>query len=450
MVNPFNISQVDIPGVFGAVQQFRSNALNFQIGQEQLAAARAERETQGQLRNIRAEAVAGDPSAAARAFVIDPDAGKDMLNFAFAKTKESRAEGQERREQAVFMTRGLAGIATNVLRSDLKEGAPIPEQFLEEALRLGIDENQIPKTFNRQQFEGFVLQSNQFAGLLDAAIAGKASFIRFNKQGEQEVATARPGSPEARELEREGFVQGTRPRIEAKAPVARGGLTKSQVGEEQADFRVLKNQVAQMAGLVERIKAVSKESGAKALSLSASLLRGLDTIVTQVKALGDLYGEGVKDVSTNPDDYDFSAFNLPADAAQAARMKTLTTWLGYLFATVNLDPGGRLDKEAAQRGIDIVGGSTGSPEQLAAMLDEVLRGSFRKLRAFAANSPNIDFDQDEFIKINELNIEPSVLARSGGGEPVLVSSQAEVDALPSGAKFRETPDGPIFVKPEKQ
>lgn len=124
MPNPFGITQVDIPGVFGQVQQAKANALNFEIAQEQLNAFRQGQETQRQLADVRRRAISGDTGAVEQLAAIDPGEATDIVDF-FSKTDEL---GRKRAEDSALE---MARFGTRFLEASPEDRPAIVEEAKE-------------------------------------------------------------------------------------------------------------------------------------------------------------------------------------------------------------------------------------------------------------------------------------------------------------------------------
>lgn len=377
MANPFGITQVDIPGVFGDVGQFKQNALNLQIGEEKLNAFRQSQETESQLRSLRPKALAGEKGALGAIFQIDPTEGKATLDFLVKGKQETRDQATERRTQAAVLTRKLARLSAQILQQrDLQEGDQIPEEFIQEARTLKIPEEQIPKIVNRVELEGFVFQSQQFAKLLDEANQGALPFVRVTDEGKQEVATAIPGSAKARLLEEQGFTEASKFSFKLEGGgLSPTGLTKPQIGAQKIKLEEALVQTVDVLKLSQRtIELLETPDAPAKVGIVAAAARTIDSVIAQFHGAGILLGKDrvtpqvVKDFEgrTTPDGRPlFGSF-----AAESVRIKTNLIRLTSILAVLNND--GARPSDFDQRRADLMAAITsGSPGQMRAALEEI-------------------------------------------------------------------------------
>jgi len=453
--NPFGIVPVDVAGVFGQVQQFKNNALNLQLGQQGLElnelkinAAKADIARQKEAREAREAAIGAKPNAIDQAFIIDPEEGRAIQDFVLNKNKEERTT-------VALAGRKIAGLLAGVLSdTSIPEGAPIPQEVIDEALALGIKLEDIPLTKDSEQIKRSIFQTKQFATLLENANRGAKMFVKFTDKGEQETTSAIPGSKEARALEAEGFVEAGKPRVDLPGSgISPQGLTKPQIGAQKIKLEEALVQTVDVLKLSQRTIELLEAPDAEArVGVVAAATRTIDSIFAQFRGLGVLIGDDevtpdvVKDFEgrkTREGKPLFGSF-----AAESVRIKTNLIRLTSILAVLNND--GSRPSDFDQKRADLMASITsGSPAQMRAALEEIEEQAIGRFKTrFDAEQIRLFPDNPEKRKV--FNAESTFgdfgVVLQGDTLP-LVASQAEFDALPSGAKYRETPNGRIFEKP---
>lgn len=443
--NPFGIVPVNVAGVFGAVQQFKQNALNLQIGQQglelnelKIGAAKADIARQKEAREAREAAIGAKPNAIDQAFIIDPKEGKAIQDFVINKSEEER-------RTVALAGRKIAGILAGVLSDrGIPEGAPIPQEIIDEALALGIKPEDIPLTKDSEQIKRSIFQTKQFATLLENSLRGAKMFVRFTDKGEQESTSAIPGSPEAIELESEGFVEAGKPRVDLPGSgISPTGLTKSQAGKRELEFESATETTVNLIKEINRVEEQIREGGATRLGFTGGLAKLADNIAEQFDATAELlkFEERSDTVLglTNDETQTFFKDAANESAALASNVKSLA----FLVAIVRFGQQGRaLSDNDRKIAFEIVAAAAQSPSQMLAVMDEVKRAAISQLET-KAQIQKRDFDRDEFAKEFGLKLG----GPTAGPDLPIVATQAEFDALPSGTRYRETPNGPIFEKP---
>jgi len=443
MAGPFNITDVNIAGVFGQVQQAKTNALNFDIAQENLNAFRQNRQKQVEIAKFTGIALGDNDEAATAAteqvFRLDPEAGKNLLDFNVKASVEERAAGARR-------SRVLSGLAGAVLDDQsIPEGGPIPDTFIQQALDAGIPEDQIPTTKNTQQLNGFIFQSDKIATIFDEVNQGAVPFIRFTDTGEQEIDTAQPGSEKARRLESQGFIATRAPNIDLPgAGISPTGLTKTQVGTENIRLRESEESTANTLKTTARLREQLAEGGVTT-GIVGTLARLGDTIVSQFQQAGQLLeGDFSPDVVKRLEDEGrFGRF-----AAESQGFKTNLVRLTGALA-VMLNGGARPSDFDARLAQQLSAMTSGSESQMLAAFDEIDRFSldttetiFQSQQRSLPADQRQQFNREQFLRDFGVDLE----ATTRDQEAQLITTQDEFDALPPGTLFRETPDGPIFEK----
>lgn len=113
----------------------------------------------------------------------------------------------------------------------------------------------------------------------------------------------------------------------------------------------------------------------KAQSKLDSWSNQLSALATKLGGTAELNGYIVKDSKLlDPNKYKFDS--LAPDARKSAQTKSLLVKLGYSIARTN-NPDGRISDADVQLAIDSLGGSTGSPQQLHAVLDGMKSATVR-------------------------------------------------------------------------
>lgn len=136
----FNITQVDLPGVFGAVQSYRSNQRrNALLDMQMQEAMEGKRRTQS-MNALIPGMRAGDPQATAQAYQTDP--------MQAAKLEETfRGMDEGRRKQTM---QGLEALGK--ILSDIESAGPQAPQVYQAARdyvsKMGMDVSQVPETYD--------------------------------------------------------------------------------------------------------------------------------------------------------------------------------------------------------------------------------------------------------------------------------------------------------------
>ena len=140
----------------------------------------------------------------------------------------------------------------------------------------------------------------------------------------------------------------------------------------------LKTEEAAVSNAIRGIRQIQGLVGESASVIGAvgGAQRFIDSISSQLMSLAKLGGSqasvkgklGPDSQLLNPDLYEFKGFT--PEAAKSAQVKSLFTKLAYSIARAE-DPGGRLSDKDVQSALTQLAGSTGSPEQMNAVLDMV-------------------------------------------------------------------------------
>ncbi len=101
------ITQVDLPGVYGAAQQYKSNQLANQLQQLQIGEAKRAADISGQLRPLLPQAAAGDQQAIQGVMGLNPDLGMKFRDSAAKMSAENRAQMEY---ELPLMARALDGV----------------------------------------------------------------------------------------------------------------------------------------------------------------------------------------------------------------------------------------------------------------------------------------------------------------------------------------------------
>lgn len=142
---PYDITQVDVPGVLGGVQRMEHNALAVRAAQEEMAARAAARQRQSALSSALPSALSGDKRAMEQVAQLDPEM--------FMKLDDrQRAQAKERTETLASMLFAA--------KSNPQNYPAIREQAIN---ALGLDPTKIPEQYD----EGFI--DAQAAQVLDVA-----------------------------------------------------------------------------------------------------------------------------------------------------------------------------------------------------------------------------------------------------------------------------------------
>jgi len=363
MANPFGITEVDVAGVFGKVQQAKTNALNFDIAQENLNAFRQSQESQKQLAAIRSRAIAGDQGAVEQLATIDPGEATDVIDF-FSKTDKL---GRERATQTAL---DMARIGVEFLEA-LPEDRPA---ILERARKRFPDSaDLITDNITEQQARTLVRNAQSAVTLMDIINPDKRTpntiaIGSLNAQGqlvtEQIIDMNNHPDPI-------GFLN--RAAQEGKAifdPEEAGAGQGLGTPTQRADFdEELRNSAALLTS-TDRLLEILDEGGAGIVGPTGFLQRAADTIGEQIDAAADAFGFS-QSVSAGDIDINTIDFSVFGDAAAlSAGFKSVAARTAFLIAESN-DPGARKTNEDIERAFDQMGIGSGSTNQIRAALREV-------------------------------------------------------------------------------
>jgi hypothetical protein len=373
MVGPFDITPVNIPGVFGEVSRQKQNALNFRLGEAQLNAFEANQEKQVELARLAGIALSDEDEATAdargqaieQAFILDPEAGKNLLDFTIKGNVEERTAAANKADV-------LAGVAGAVMDDrSIGEGDPIPDTFIQQALDAGVPRDQIPTTKNSQQLNGFIFQSKKMSQIFNEVNEGAVPFVRFNAKGEQEIDTALPGSEKANRLEAQGFIATRAPNIDLKGEgISPTGLTKTQEGSENIRLRESEESTANTLKTTARLREQLAEGGVTT-GLVGTLARGIDTITSQFEQAGQLFQD---DFSPNVVKRFEAEGRFGKFASESQGFKTnLVRLTGALAVMIN--GGARPSDFDARLAQQLSAMTSGSESQMLAAFDEIDRFS---------------------------------------------------------------------------
>jgi hypothetical protein len=125
-----------------------------------------------------------------------------------------------------------------------------------------------------------------------------------------------------------------------------------------------------ISGKPEFLGALGK--GTRVVNSLAQQLHGLQNLMTGANLTVD-------NSLLNPDRYTFEGFD--KNAVKSAQAKSAILNLAYVYAMTELGQEGRaLSDNDMQRALEIIGGRTGSPEQLEGVLNDILERSQRSFR----------------------------------------------------------------------
>jgi len=367
--NPFNITRVDVPGVFAKVQQSKLNALNFDIAQENLNAFRQQRESQAQIQEARLNVIRSEGEQRKRAaeelFVVDPDMGVKFIE-GLGKLTEQEFKLQDRQNE------DIGNFAFTVANDDsIPEGAPIPETLRQQAIDLGVSPEDVPTIKNKQQLLGLVAQSDKVIAFTNQLKEGNSAFVKVDENGNQILKTAKLGSNEADELRGQGFFVVPNSTIEFKgAELSPTGLTERQEGTEIIRLREAEEATANLLKTTGRLRTQLDEGGVTT-GLVGTLARSVDTIVSQFVQAGQLFeGDFSPDVVKRfEDEGKFGRF-----AAKSQGFKTnLVRLTGALAVMIN--GGARPSDFDARLAQQLSAMTSGSDAQMLAAFDEIDRFS---------------------------------------------------------------------------
>jgi hypothetical protein len=174
-----------------------------------------------------------------------------------------------------------------------------------------------------------------------------------------------------------GWVKGrTAPRykpgttVNVEAPDLAGFMTASDRSKEIRDLREDKIKTVQMVQQGTNLVSNLRASGDQAVSWSGSMVRGVNTLASQGRAIardfGIEMGDGSVRTGINPDEWEWGEL-----ANESAVIKSRI--LGLAVAITKADQGSRPSDFDVQTSIDRIAGTAGSAEQTATVIESLLQ-----------------------------------------------------------------------------
>lgn len=151
------ITQVNLPAVYGAVQQYQANKTANQLQQMQLAEAKQGIETRNQLRPLLPQAVAGNAEAIQQVTGIDPDLG---MKFREHASKMSAANRAKMEYELPLMARAFEGVNEDTYA-----------QRLNMLGNRGVDISDLPQTYDQNVVESIVAMGREVPNLSPTPLA---------------------------------------------------------------------------------------------------------------------------------------------------------------------------------------------------------------------------------------------------------------------------------------
>lgn len=437
MPNPFGITQVDIPGVFGAVQQAKSSALNFEIAQEELNAFRQNRESQKQLADVRRRAIGGDEGAVEQLAAIDPGEATDLVKF-FSETDKL---GRERAEDAALE---MARFGTEFLEAAPEDRPAIVKKAKDKFPDLA---DKIPDNPTDAQARAFITNAQSAATLMsvinpDKKTPNTIAIGHLDNEGKlvTEEIIDMNNHPDPIGFLNKAAQDGKAIFDPEQASAGQGvGQSASRVDA----FRVQKENAANLIKDINAIEERLARGGAKITGFTGNLAELVSDIQIQLQATGELIG-----FAEFSEDFDqFLGLADPEDAAtirsagaQNAALEADIKALAYMTAIARFGQEGRgLSDNDFKIALKIVAGSSQDPAKMLLVMEGNKEAIIRRLETTAQGSEGLlQFKKDEFNRQFGLT--------SSEGDVPLIATQEEYDALPSGTRYKQA-DGREFIKP---
>ena len=442
--NPFSIVPVDVPGVFAAVgrlkeskQRQRLGALNLQLGQEQLNAFRQDRERQQQIQGLKTDVIAGRPGAIDQLAEADTGEAKDLVDLYGALDKQDK-------ERADAKALELAQAATRARLLGGEERADFVAGFLENNSDFV---GKISANPDDAELDGLVINTQSAVNLLKILNPDKKSpkLMAIGTVGADgkliiEEVVDLNNDPNGVEKIKAAAKQGKAIFDPEEAGAGQGIGTEAQRFDAQKEFNEKTEATANLVKETARLLGQVETAGTKAIGFAGGVTRFVDNFAEQVGATAELLGferkadELLAGIGGDTENRFKQIAN--ESAVIASNLKSLA----YLTAKSRFGQTGRgLSDKDFENALKIVAGAAQSPSQMTAVLRENITAVVSQLET-AAQAGNFDFSIEAFE-------EQFGLVDLQGDDLPLITDQAGFDALPSGTKYRETPNGPIFEKP---